>query len=148
MNQRQNNHITIKISILVVAITLLSVNLIKAQGDVKITWNYDGLTFKQFVAAAEEKTDVRFFFRDDWVQELKPGDFPGMTSLVELFEKMFNGKFLYFYRDGNGDFIITKNVEIEHIDKTGAERNSFVLEEYSLEQEKQKNSESVQYRYR
>jgi hypothetical protein len=143
MNQLQNSHPAIKIRIIFVAIALLSVTLIKAQGDIKITWNYDGLTFKQFVAVAEEKTGIRFFFRDDWVQEIKPGDYPGITLLTELFGKMFKGKFLYFYRDANGDFIITKNFEIEHTDSAGTRKNTYILEEYSLEQEKQKTTESL-----
>ena len=115
MRQRKNNVPAIKIIVLFAVIALISENSLKAQEDVKITWNYDGLTFRQFVDEAESRAGIRFFFRDEWVQDLKPGDYPGITSLPELLSKMFKTKFLYFYRDSNGDFIITKNAEVEHI---------------------------------
>jgi hypothetical protein len=143
MRQLQNKPRALKIKMLLAAIVLLSANLLNAQQDISITWNYDSLTFKQFIAAAEEKTGIRFFFRDDWVQDLRPGDYPGITSLSELLDKMFKGKFLYSYRDNDGDFIITKDHEIEHIDNKATKQNLFTLEEYSYEQEKQKTTESI-----
>ena len=132
-----------KIRMLLAAIILLSANMLKAQEDIKITWNYDGLTFNEFITVAEERTGIRFFFRDDWVQDLRPGDYPGITSVTELLVKMFKGKLLYVFRDGNGDFIITKNYEIEHIERNGEAGNSFTLGEYSLEQEKQMTIENL-----
>jgi hypothetical protein len=143
MRQEQNNHPSIRFRFLFFLIALLFGSVLNAQVDPKITWNYDGLTFKQFISAAEERTGIRFFFKDDWVQDLQPGDYPGTTSLADLFEKMFRGKFLYYYQDSNGDFIITKNSEIEHVDKISTDKNSYVLEEYSLDQEKQKTTESI-----
>jgi hypothetical protein len=143
MRQRQNNVPAIKIIVLFAVIALFSANSLKAQGDLKITWNYDGLTFRQFVDEAESKAGIRFFFRDEWVQDLKPGDYPGITSLPELLSKMFKTKFLYFYRDSNGDFIITKNAEVEHIEIVQAERNSIPQDDYAMEMEMQRASESL-----
>ena len=145
MRQQQNSSSGFKILILFAVIALFSAHLLSAQEDVKITWNYDGLTFREFVAEAESKTGIRFFFRDDWVQELKPGDYPGITSLPELLSKMFNTKSLYFFRDSNGDFIITKNIEVEHIEIEKAVRNYIPQDDYSLELEKQKTTESLHY---
>ncbi|MGB8490966.1 MAG: carboxypeptidase-like regulatory domain-containing protein, partial [Bacteroidales bacterium] len=130
------------IKMFLAAIVLLSANLLNAQQDINITWKYDSLTFKQFVAAAEEKTGIRFFFRDDWVQDLRPGDYPGVSSLSELLDKLFVGKSLYLYRDNN-DFIITKNYEIEHVDNKATRQISYTPEEYSYEREEQKTTESI-----
>jgi hypothetical protein len=129
--------------IIFTVILLFFAGILRAQEDIRITWNYSGQNFTSFIAAAEEKTGFRFFFRDDWVKDLQPGDYPGIPYLSVLLEKLFDGKDLYFYRDNNGDFIISKNFEIEHTYKKSITENSFVLEDYSLDKEKLKTTESL-----
>ena len=90
---------------------MLSANLLLAQKDIKITWNYEGLGFNEFIARAEESSGVRFFFRDDWVKDLRPDNYPGCASVFVLFDKLFKAKNLYYFQSTNGDIIITKNFE-------------------------------------
>ena len=132
-----------KIKIYITAVVLLSANLLLAQTDIKITWNYDGITFNQFILKAEEQSGVRFFFRDDWVKDLRPDNYPGCTSVFVLFDKLFKAKNLYYFQNANRDIIITKNFEIEHINKPEAEKEIYQQEEYSYEKEKQKVTESL-----
>lgn len=61
---------------LLVLILLLS-NLLHAQEEIKITWDYAGLSFSEFISRAEARLNLKFFFRDDWVKDLRPGDYPG-----------------------------------------------------------------------
>jgi hypothetical protein len=129
--------------LLIVLFSLLFTNLVSAQEDIRIVWDYNNLSFKQFIAAAEEQTGVRFFFRDDWVEDLRPGDYPGRESLFQLFSEMFKGKFLYFYRNEDGDIIITKDFEIGKIDIKAEQKKFFTIEEYSLEEERQKTIENL-----
>jgi hypothetical protein len=121
----------------------LSAGMLSAQEDIRITWNYNNLTFRQFISEAEQHTGVRFFFSDDWVEDLRPGEYPGKESIFELFSEMFKGRFLYFYRTGDGDIIITKDYEIGHIDIKAEEEKFFEIEEYSLEEERQKTIENL-----
>ena len=128
---------------LLAAVAFLPASRVNAQQDINITWSYDSLTFKQFIAAAEEKTGIRFFFRDDWVQDLKPGNYPGITSISDLLVKMLKGRSLYLYIDNNGDFIITKNLEIGQVYNKAIIQNAFDRGEYSYEQEEQKTTDSI-----
>ncbi len=141
MRPGSKNLSTMKIKLFVASFALLIANLLSAQDDIEITWNYNDLNFKQFVAVAEDRTGVRFFFRDDWVEDLHPGDYPGQTSLYDLFTAMFESKFLYFFRNEEGDVIITKDFEVERF--AVSEKKFFTLEEYSYEEEKQKTIENL-----
>jgi hypothetical protein len=129
--------------LLIASVSVLLTNLLSAQDDIKIVWDYNNLSFKQFITAAEEQTGARFYFRDEWVEDLRPGDYPGKESLFELFSEMFKDRFLYFYRNKDGDVIITKNFKIGQIDLTATEKKFFTIEEYSLEEEKQKIIENL-----
>jgi hypothetical protein len=143
MRLQQNNWNSFGGRIIFTVILLLFAGMLKAQEEIRITWDYSDQTFTSFITYAEKEAGVRFFFRDDWVRDLRPGDYPGITFLSELLEKLFEGKDLYFYRAKTGDFIITKKYEIEHTEKKSNIANSFVLEEYSLDQEKLKTTESL-----
>ena len=122
---------------------LLLTKQLSAQEDIIIGWDYQNLSFRQFISEAEEQTGARFFFRDDWVEDLRPGDYPGKESLFELFSEMFQGRSLYFYRNEDGDVIITKDYELGHIDLSVSEKKFFTIEEYSIEEEKQKIIENL-----
>jgi hypothetical protein len=129
--------------LIIALIPVLLTNLLSAQDDIKIVWDYNNLSFKQFIAAAEEQTGARFYFRDDWVEDLRPEDYPGRESLFELFSEMFKGRLLYFYRNEDGDVIITKDFEIGRIDFHATEKKFFTIEEYSFEEERQKIIENL-----
>ncbi len=132
-----------RVFLLAVSLSVLLSNLSLAQEDVRITWDYNNLTFRQFISVAEKQTGIRFFFRDDWVEYLRPGDYPGKKSLFELFSEMFQGRSLYFYTNDDGDVIITRDYELGHIDLLAPEKKFFTLDEYSIEEEKQKIIENL-----
>ena len=92
-----------KLKITLLVLTLLLSNLIFAQNEIKITWDYKDLSFKEFVNKAENTSNLRFFFRDEWVSDLKPGDFPGITSLTELLDNLFRDKSLFYFIDESGN---------------------------------------------
>lgn len=132
-----------KIKLILLPLLLLTANILFAQKDIKITWNYDSLTFNQFISKAEEQSGARFYFKNDWVNELRPGNYPGCTSVFTLFDKLFRSRSLYYFQTASGDIIITKNFEIEHINRSDDEKGKFVLEDYSYEKEKQKVTENL-----
>ena len=133
-----------KLKITLLVLTLLLSNLIFAQNEIKITWDYKDLSFKEFVNKAESTSNLRFFFRDEWVSELKPGDFPGITSLTELLDNLFRDKSLFYFIDESGNVVITKNfaVRISETPKTGSQ-NFIAPTEYYDSQDKQKLSGNI-----
>ena len=78
-----------KLKVLLLLLTLFFSFLLHAQDDLKITWDYKDLSFNEFVVKAETSLNLRFFFRDDWVKDLSPGDYPGISSLTEFLEPYF-----------------------------------------------------------
>jgi uncharacterized membrane protein YciS (DUF1049 family) len=47
-----------------------------AQEKYNLTYNYKDLSFTDFAAKVESVLPVRFFYMDDWVRDLKIGDYP------------------------------------------------------------------------
>jgi hypothetical protein len=129
----------LKISLLV--LLLLLSDLLHAQDEMKITWDYKNLSFNELVSKAEAQFNLKFFFRDDWVKDLRPGDYPGETTLTALLDNLFRDKSLFYYIDETGNVIITKNfaVRISEAPKTG-ENNFIAPTEFYDSQDKQKLS--------
>jgi hypothetical protein len=129
----------LKISLLV--LLLLLSDLLHAQDEMKITWDYKNLSFNELVSKAEAQFNLKFFFRDDWVKDLRPGDYPGETTLTALLDNLFRDKSLFYYIDETGNVIITKNfaVRISETPKSG-EKNFIAPTEFYDSQDKQKLS--------
>ena len=133
-----------KLKISLLLLTLFLSNLLLAQDEIKITWDYKGLSFREFVAKAENVSKLRFFFRDEWVSDLRPGDFPGLTSLTELLDNLFRDKSLFYFIDESGNVVITKNFAVRISETQGAgEKNFIAPTEYYDSQDKQKLSGNI-----
>lgn len=86
--------------------------LVAGQEKYAVKWDYSSQNFREFVDTAEKKLNIRFFFRDEWVESLRPGTFPGMTTLQAILDNLFREKQLYYYID-NGNVVITKNFRVK-----------------------------------
>ena len=117
---------------------------LKAQDELKITWDYRDLSFNEFVVRAENTLNLRFFFKDDWVRDLRPGDYPGMTSLTVFLDNIFRDKSIFYIIDESGNVLITKDIAIktEEAPKS-ADQNFLAPTEYFDAQDKQKLSGNI-----
>ncbi len=133
-----------KLKIRLLLLILLFSNLLNAQDEIKITWDYKDLSFREFVNKAENVSSLRFYFRDEWVNDLRPGDFPGLTSLTELLDNLFRDKSLFYFIDESGNVVITKNfaVRVSEAPVTGIQ-NFIAPTEYYDSQDKQKLSGNI-----
>ncbi len=133
-----------KFKILLLLLILLFSSQLNAQNEVKITWDYKDLSFREFVAKAENASSLRFFFRDEWVNDIRPGDFPGLTSLTELLDNLFRDKSLFYFIDESWNVVITKNfaVRVSETPITGTQ-NFIAPTEYYDSQDKQKLSGNI-----
>ncbi len=88
-----------------------------AQDEIKITWDCRNMTFKEFAAKAESQYDLHFFFRDEWVNNLRPGNYTGIVSLTEFLDGLFSDASLYYFIDNAGNVVITKDFAVKITNK-------------------------------
>jgi len=113
----------------------------EAQVEMRITWDYREMSFGEFVLKAEEKLNLRFFYREEWIRDLIPGNFSGKTDLSEFLDAVFQDKSLFYYIDEYGNVLITKNFAVKVSDTPKSSEQNFIAPtEYYDTQDKQKLS--------
>jgi len=133
-----------KLKILLAGMFLLLFHVLSAQDGLTITWDYKDLTFNEFVLKAEANLNLRFFYKEDWVKDLKPGDHQGKSLLTGFLDNLFRDKSLYYYIDDAGNVVITKNfaVKISELPKAD-DQNYIAPTEFYDSQDKQKLSGNI-----
>jgi hypothetical protein len=97
-----------KLSLRIIILLLFVTFSLGAQEKYKITRAYKDLSFKEFVSATEKEFPVRYYYKDEWVSDLKLGDYPDCTSLSCILGNLLKGTSLYYYIDETGKIVITK----------------------------------------
>jgi CarboxypepD_reg-like domain/TonB-dependent Receptor Plug Domain len=100
-----------KIQILIL-LMFLSLNL-GAQEKYKISVNFKDLSFKEFVSRTEKLFHVKFFYKDEWLSNLKLGDYSDCTTLSCLLDNLFRGTSLYYIIEESGNIVITNRYAIK-----------------------------------
>jgi hypothetical protein len=138
----RNVHMKLKIHIIIL-ILLLSLNL-KAQEKYMLSSNYKDISFTEFATKVESILPVKFFYLDEWVKDLKIGDYPDCTSLQCVLDNLLRGTTLYYYIDGFGNVVITNNYAVRVTTKT-VEKNSKFLPptDYTSSSESQRMAGNV-----
>jgi hypothetical protein len=81
----------------------------------RVTWDYEGQTFSEFVARAENLFNVKFFYKEEWVSDLRLRKTGNTPTLSELLDNLFSGKKIYYYADGSGNIILTRDYKIKYL---------------------------------
>ena len=123
---------------IIILIFSMSLN-VGAQEKYNLTYNYKDLSFTDFAAKIESVLPVRFFYRDDWVRDLKIGDYPDCKSLQCVMDNLLRGTTLYYYIDTFGNVVITNNYAVK-VTSAPAEKNNKFLPptDYSTSAENQR----------
>ncbi len=95
--------------VLILIIFLSSLGSLNAQEDIVITWNYQNLAFKDFTAKVESQYPLKFFYRDEWINDIKLGFYGENIPLSKLLDNLFSGLSLYYFADNLGNIVITKS---------------------------------------
>ncbi|MGA1977160.1 MAG: TonB-dependent receptor [Bacteroidales bacterium] len=122
--------------LLTILVFLLSFGKLNAQKEIKIDWDYSGISFRDFVRQVQDHNNLRFFYRDEWVSDLRLGDFKGPVSISDLLDNLFQGKSLYYYIDNDNNVIITRNFAIKPENLTSDTGHTYIP---SIENEGQNN---------
>ena len=99
----------IYIAFFFILLSLLS----RAQEQYQISWDYSNLSFREFVSQAESHLEVRFFYKDIWIEDLDPGNYPGKTSLRAFLDDLLGDASLYYFIDNSGNVVITKGFAVK-----------------------------------
>jgi len=86
---------------------------LSAQDEYIITWDYRNQTFKDFVVQAENIYPIKFFFRDEWIKDLRAGAYGEGITISEYLDNLLRGNSLYYYIDEEGRIVITKNFAVK-----------------------------------
>jgi hypothetical protein len=94
--------------------------------DYKVTWDYTGQSFNDFVSSSEKAFNLKFFFRDEWVKDIRPDSYHGDNSLQAILDYIFRGKSLYYFFDDSGNIILTKNFSVRLSEKQTITDGAFI----------------------
>lgn len=82
--------------------------------------NYTGLKFSEFVATVEKELPVKFFYRDEWIEDIKIQDHEGCEGLACILNRAFIGKPLYFLIEESGNIVITRDYAVKVYEEPAA----------------------------
>jgi hypothetical protein len=135
-----NNKMRLRILIFLV---LVPTGILSAQEGLFIKWDYSGLPFTEFADKVERTDSVRFFFKEEWVDDLILGEYKGPVLLSELLTSLFRGSQLYFFISRKNDVVITKDFAVRIPASPSNEEQNFIpVTDYS-DQDDQKMAGNV-----
>jgi hypothetical protein len=130
-----------KLKILILFMILISFRRLTAQEKEWSPSDYNGLSFKEFALSTQSLLKIKFFYKDEWVKELKLGSYPGNYTLPDLLTELLRGTSLYYYIDKRGNVILTRNFAIKVSDNLNeGEGNYIPPSDYSRTEDNQKKN--------
>jgi hypothetical protein len=103
-----------KIRTIFVILFIIISHVIFSQKKYEIGWDINGLTFNEFVRQVESRYPVKFYYNEEWVKNLKLGDYGDRRDLNEVLRSLFSGDSIYFYEGViPGSIILTKYFAIK-----------------------------------
>jgi len=101
-----------KLTIFILVLLLFPGLYLRGQNKYIISGNLKDLSFKDFVNKTEGQSAVKFFFKEEWVVDLRLGDYNDCNSIPCVLDNLFRGTSLFYYIDESGNIIITKDFAV------------------------------------
>lgn len=92
--------------------------IIKAQEKLTLKFDYRNLNFKDFVIKAEKQFNLKFLYKEEWVKDLKIGDYSNCKTLTCVLDNLFNNSLLFYYIDDSENLIITKDFALNDLSES------------------------------
>ena len=102
-----------KLNIPFLILIMFPAGILCAQEKYAISEDLKGLTFKEFAAKTEKQFKVKYFYREEWVHDLKIGDYPDCSTLPCILDDLFKGTSLYFLIEESGNIVITERYAVK-----------------------------------
>ncbi len=100
--------------------------MLEAQEKYELSASFQGLSFQDFVKQAESSYPVRFYYKEEWVSDLKVGDYPDCTTLSCLLDHLLMGTTLYYFIEETGNILITNNFALKTTLISSDEEKNFI----------------------
>lgn len=84
--------------------------ILSAQENFTMPWDYKDLSFNEFVIKTENQFNLKFLYKEEWVKDLKLGDYSGCKNLVCVLNNLFKDTQLNFFIDDSENVVITKDI--------------------------------------
>jgi hypothetical protein len=112
--------------------------------DQRITWDYDGQTFAEFVTKAESLFNVTFFYKKEWVNDIRLKKTENESTLSGLLNNTFKSRKIYYSVDKDGNIILTKDFKIKNLFILSGETDGYIPgTDYSNQVNQQKTTENM-----
>ena len=92
----------------IISAILVSLSLSAGEGEIYFSGEYDHVPFELFAEDLENKIDVSFKFKTEWVDEVYVTARGMNLKLSDILSETFAGKGLHFYIDNAGNVFIVK----------------------------------------
>jgi hypothetical protein len=99
---------------------------IYAQDRYELSGNFSNMSFSQFVSSAEKHLHVKFYYREEWVRDLKIGEYPDCKTLTCYLDNIFKGSSLYYFIEESGNIIITNRFAVKVNEQPSVKDNNFI----------------------
>jgi hypothetical protein len=131
----------LKIHILVLFLLLVFASNLEAQEKYTLNSGYKDLSFADFVSKVESILPVKFFYRDEWIKDLRLKDYRDCNTLQCMLDSLLRNTSLYYYIDEAGNVVLTNDYAVK-ITGTKSEANNKFLPptDYSGSGENQKTA--------
>jgi len=97
---------------LLILVHLFIANL-QAQDRYALSGDFSNLSFSDFVTRVEDQLPVRFFYKAEWVRDLKIPDHSGCYNLTCILDRILAGTTLHYLIEESGNIIITDNYAVK-----------------------------------
>lgn len=124
--------------LMLILLCAMHVNL-GAQERYGISGKQEELSFTDFVKQIESELPVKFFYREDWVHDLRVGPFSACRTLQCILDSLFNGTSLHYFMEESGNIIITNEYAVK-VEFSPAEASQDILPERSPDGSQQQTS--------
>jgi len=105
---------------------LLLFRTLGAQERYRISSDFKGLTFKEFIVKTEKLLPVKFFYKDEWIHDLKIGDYSDCTELPCILDSVFRNTTLYYIIEESGNIVITNYYAVKITTTREEKENKFL----------------------
>ena len=109
-----------------VIIILCQALFTKAQERYPVSGNFRNMSFSDFVEKVESTLPVKFFYKEEWISDIRIPDHSNCIDLECILELTFRGNNLYYLIEESGNIIITRDYGIR-VNQTPAKEGHYMM---------------------